>query len=715
MRTSHGRHPRAEVWLGDALIALVGLTCYLAAFTLALKVLAPGSTLLLVAPSVGVSVLWLLLTHGRRCWQALVAVTAGCALMIPATGLVAAELVPVAVAAHTLVALGVRWAIGGRPAQPVPAAALDLTLPVPLVRLVVATLVACLVTSPLVLVVTSPTATAPAWLMITLWCTRNLLAVLLIAGTGLLAHRSWRARRSSATGDPEPLPLTPRAGGIEQLALLVVSVALAVVALWADHGLPLAFLVLIAVAWAGVRLSPLAAALFASLTAVAALSAALAGRGGVEQVADPLARAFTVQAFVGLVWLLGVGISLAMQRQARLSADLDSTRARLHRVVGGLDDLVWSVEVLPQRLRLDFVSEGSPTGLSAHAGLQPGDDLVAALLGRTPEADHAAVRDFHERLLREETAEVEVRLLGLHGRARWTWWRGAVRHEAGRTVADGTAVDVTERRRLDDLRTQFIAIAGHELRTPLTAVLGYSELLTDDLPRGTDAARWAGAVTSGAERLKHIVDEFFDLARFDDGGGDLAPAPVPLREVTSEVLEQWRPRARTHEIAMRMSVEAAVTAWVDPRRLRQALDNLVANALKYGHVGGRVVVVVGRDAAGRATVQVDDDGIGVETVDLPHLFERFFRTENARAHTVDGSGLGLSVVKTVVEACGGDVVARHSHLGGLSVRISLPAHAPDTTPAPTSSSDAAIAAPLRSAAASDTAPGSGSAHPAPPE
>ena len=206
-----------------------------------------------------------------------------------------------------------------------------------------------------------------------------------------------------------------------------------------------------------------------------------------------------------------------------------------------------------------------------------------------------------------------------------------------------------------------------------------------------------------------IVEEYFDLARLDHGHASLAPTQVDVRTLAADTLEQWRHRAAAARVTCSLDATGPVTAWVDPSRLAQVIDNLLANALKYGRPGGHVVLRLATAPGGAAVLVVDDDGIGVSPEDLPMLFERFYRTESARSHTVDGSGLGLSVVKAVVEASGGAVLARPSTRGGLAVEVMLPGHAP-------SGGGPDAVEPLRVPAAAERAASrSPSGHPAAPE
>ncbi|HEX6070209.1 MAG TPA: ATP-binding protein [Longimicrobiaceae bacterium] len=249
-------------------------------------------------------------------------------------------------------------------------------------------------------------------------------------------------------------------------------------------------------------------------------------------------------------------------------------------------------------------------------------------------------------------------------------------------LPDGGAVvvllDISELRRLEGVRRDFVANASHELKTPLTAIRGYSETLLDPDLTPDRVRRFAGVVHANAERLQRIVDDLLDLSRIEKGGWVVHPEEV---DVGALAYEAWtatpRPEGHKH---VRFDVEiagAAERAYCDPAALRQIFINLLGNALRYTPDGGlvRVIATPQAGAAGRPEVRIEvsDTGTGIPSVHLPRIFERFYRVDPARSREEGGTGLGLAIVKHLVEAHGGSVEAESGVGEGTTIRFTLPA------------------------------------------
>lgn len=232
-------------------------------------------------------------------------------------------------------------------------------------------------------------------------------------------------------------------------------------------------------------------------------------------------------------------------------------------------------------------------------------------------------------------------------------------------------MDLTEVRRLEGVRRDFVANASHELKTPLTSIRGYSEtLLTDELPPDLQR-RFLETIHQNAERLQQIVDDLLDLSRLESGRWRPDLKVLSPAEVAGEAWEGLRDKAAPKRIAF--SVEGAASALVlaDPVGLRQIFSNLIDNAIRYTPPDGRIVVRVSE--AGGVVVEVKDNGSGIPRDALPRLFERFYRVDPARSRAEGGTGLGLAIVKHLVESMGGDVVAESESGKGTTIRIRLPA------------------------------------------
>jgi len=233
-----------------------------------------------------------------------------------------------------------------------------------------------------------------------------------------------------------------------------------------------------------------------------------------------------------------------------------------------------------------------------------------------------------------------------------------------------TFLDITELRRMERVRSDFVANASHELKTPLTSIRGYAEALADEPPEEM-RRKFLTSILNNTLRLQRLVDDLLDLSRLESGGWAANLEPVLVDEVVEEAWELVGARAdRTVEFTVRG--EAAVRG--DRQGLVQVFRNLLDNALRHTPDGGHVTVEVGpADDGASVEIAVRDDGEGIPAQALPRIFERFYRADSSRARHVGGTGLGLAIVKHLVGAMDGEVWAE-SELGrGSTVRIRLPA------------------------------------------
>lgn len=236
--------------------------------------------------------------------------------------------------------------------------------------------------------------------------------------------------------------------------------------------------------------------------------------------------------------------------------------------------------------------------------------------------------------------------------------------------------DVTDLRRLETMRRDFVANVSHELKTPLTSIAGYAETLVGETPDAATTRRFLEVILGNARRMQRLVDDLLDLSRIESGGWTPAPEAVDLADTAAEVFEGFADRARTAGVTLHVEVPLDAPALeADPQAVRQILTNLVDNALRYTPPGGRVTVAAHHE--GRDTViEVRDTGSGIPAEHLPRLFERFYRVDPSRSRAEGGTGLGLAIVKHLVEAHGGLCTAESVLGRGTSVRVRIP----DTPP-----------------------------------
>jgi signal transduction histidine kinase len=228
----------------------------------------------------------------------------------------------------------------------------------------------------------------------------------------------------------------------------------------------------------------------------------------------------------------------------------------------------------------------------------------------------------------------------------------------------------------DRARRQLLADVSHELMTPLTAMRGYVETLRMPdlaLDRATET-RYIGILEQETARLERIVQDLLDLARLEGGGGSLDLQDVPVESLFGRVLERHEHAARAKHVSITTVISSGGEfAYGDPLRLEQVLQNLAANALRHTPPGGTIELRAEPADTERAVViSVRDTGEGIPAEHLPSIFDRFYKVDAARGAGAAGSGLGLSIVKAIVERHGGSVGAESEPGHGTVIRVVLP-------------------------------------------
>jgi signal transduction histidine kinase len=234
-------------------------------------------------------------------------------------------------------------------------------------------------------------------------------------------------------------------------------------------------------------------------------------------------------------------------------------------------------------------------------------------------------------------------------------------------------LDLTERRRLEAVRRDFVANVSHELKTPLTVIGGFAEtLVSDDVPQ-LQRAQFAEAIRSNAERMRRIVDDLLDLSRIESGGWRPMPELVDVATIAEDVLNAARRDGGDRGITFNLDLAGdAPVVFADPTALRQILVNLVSNAARHTPAGGTVTIFTRRAPEG-TWLGVRDTGIGIAADHLPRICERFYRVDAARSREGGGTGLGLSIVRHLVEAHRGRVTAESKPGSGTTIAALFPA------------------------------------------
>ncbi len=399
---------------------------------------------------------------------------------------------------------------------------------------------------------------------------------------------------------------------------------------------------------------------------MSAVSAELASRTArkLTDVARSMAKGdFTVRAKPtghDELALLGRALDQLAESLSRTLAKLRAERDFIGRIVNGmqegvlLTDTEGKVALVNSALR-QMLLIGANTHGKAPLEVVANEEIAALI---------------QEARVKGHTASAEIELSGLKPRRLLVRAVPLVDEPHGVLAV---FVDVTEIRRLETLRRDFVANASHELRTPVTAVRSAAETLRGAAASDPEAAlHFMDIIERNAERLQLLVEDLLDLSRIEAREFRLALEDVDLVAFVDQILALFQGRSAKKRIRLKNTVPAdLVTAKADRRALEQILTNLVDNALKYSPEGAEIVVGASREA-GVLRVFVRDTGPGIEQRHLPRLFERFYRVDTGRSRELGGTGLGLSIVKHLVEALGGMIGVESAIGKGTTFAFTLP-------------------------------------------
>ncbi len=396
-------------------------------------------------------------------------------------------------------------------------------------------------------------------------------------------------------------------------------------------------------------------------------------RAGVGAAAAAAAMAFGIQPMTALVLgAIAFGASAALEYfagQAPVATDAIEKReadtgaaaelATLRAVVDGLAEGLWIT-----RADGTVVEHNDALKEMLYAGIElPGHRPVE--LVRSAELQEAVTRACNEGL----SSRLEVMIEGVRPRELQVHVT-PLKHGLGGSAA--VFFDVTELRRLEKVRKDFVANVSHELRTPITAIRGYAETLqAGALADPANAPKMVEIIHRQSERLSELVDDLLELSRLEGRVLQLAEVPVDLAVAAQRAAEAVRLKAQQRQVTLKLEVPPGMIALADERGVEQVLINLLDNAVKYTPVGGNVAVLA-RAGAGGVVLAVQDSGIGIEQRHLHRLFERFYRVDKGRSRDMGGTGLGLSIVKHLATAMHGDVRVESSPGQGSTFFVELP-------------------------------------------
>jgi signal transduction histidine kinase/DNA-binding response OmpR family regulator len=336
-----------------------------------------------------------------------------------------------------------------------------------------------------------------------------------------------------------------------------------------------------------------------------------------------------------------------------------------NRMAGDLTTTRWELEAERERLRLTIESLGDGLLVTDDAVIQTANPRVADLLpDATPGARVAEVEglpDPIDALAGEVVVERGPRALAITAARLGFGGRGLV----------WTIRDVSERARLEQLKSEFVATASHELRSPLTSIKGFVELLSADPALTARQRDFVETVLTSTNRLVDLVNDLLDVTRIEAGRLEIHPRPTNVAEAVHEVTNLLAPRLVERDQDLEVEIpDDLPNAQADPSRLRQVLTNLLTNAHLYTPEGGRLIVRA-EATAGQVLVEVSDTGPGMSAEQVDHAFDRFYRGGHGSS-SQPGTGLGLAIVRSLVDLQGGTIDLVSAPGEGTTFTVRLP-------------------------------------------
>jgi two-component system phosphate regulon sensor histidine kinase PhoR len=233
--------------------------------------------------------------------------------------------------------------------------------------------------------------------------------------------------------------------------------------------------------------------------------------------------------------------------------------------------------------------------------------------------------------------------------------------------------DITELKRLEDIRKDFVANVSHELRTPISSIKGYAETLLDGkVDNEKNVKEFMNIIYQDSNRLARLIDDLLDLSKIESGKMNMELEPLDIRPVAERSLDVLEKLAKDRTITVRLDIPANLPRVTgDHTRLLQVFLNLLDNAIKYTPAGGTVNLKA-HSKDGMVQVDISDTGIGISEKNLPRIFERFYRVDKARSRELGGTGLGLSIVKHIVQAHNGQVWVQSTLGQGSTFSFTIP-------------------------------------------
>ncbi|MCC6390519.1 MAG: PAS domain-containing protein [Bryobacterales bacterium] len=230
--------------------------------------------------------------------------------------------------------------------------------------------------------------------------------------------------------------------------------------------------------------------------------------------------------------------------------------------------------------------------------------------------------------------------------------------------------EVQQRRKAEALKDELVSTVSHELRTPLSSLLGFSEIMLDEEYPREQQCEFLNIIRNESLRLTQLINDFLDLQRLESGRMAYALEPVKLEPLFRDMRAMFEPTSGSHRFVLETAADLQ-DVQADPNRLKQVLTNLVSNAVKFSPQGGDILLRA-RNTDSFVEVMVEDHGIGMPREAIPKLFQKFYRVDNADTRKIGGTGLGLALIREIVEAHRGTVWVESEHGKGSRFYLTLP-------------------------------------------
>jgi PAS domain S-box-containing protein len=369
-------------------------------------------------------------------------------------------------------------------------------------------------------------------------------------------------------------------------------------------------------------------------------------------------------------------IAEARARELQTRAAADATEQHYRFLAESIPQQVWTARADGS---LDYVNRRALDYFFLEPDEVHGDGWQAVVHADDIES---AIERWHNSLATGETYEVEFRLRSAAGDYRWHLGRALPLRDASGEIVKwfGTNTDIDDQKRLyrmaqeaNRMKDEFLAVVSHELRTPLTSIMGWAELLQLGMLDEAGKRHAVAVIESSARSQAQLIGDLLDISRIISGKLRLNVQPLDLRPVVEAAMDVVRPAAKARSIKLSARYDARVAKVSgDPDRLQQVVWNLLSNAVKFTPEGGRVEIRVGRIDS-QVEIAVSDTGAGIAPDFLPYVFDRFRQGESHMTRAHGGLGLGLAIVRHLVELHGGTVAVESEGEGhGATFRIRLP-------------------------------------------